>query len=117
LAICDGAGALVFRRRLAAFSIPRFGAGCPLWPLYRALGRPGQPETVEIEMPQGARFRAWAVSQALAPTGFGETPVMQATMLIRPIDEAAEVPIPVGPGCQMCQRTACAARRATEAPG
>lgn len=75
LAVCDGAGALVFRRRLAAFSIPRFGAGCPLWPLYRALGRPGQPEAALIEMPQGGVFRAWAVSQPVAPTEIGRAHV------------------------------------------
>lgn len=111
LAVCDGSGALTFRRRIAAFSIPRFGAGCPLWPLYRALGRPGQPELAEIEMPQGGRFRAWAVSQPLAPTGFGEAPVMQATMLLTPVGESGGEALPVGPGCQLCPRTDCAARR------
>jgi predicted transcriptional regulator/transcriptional regulator with XRE-family HTH domain len=116
LAVCDGAGALVFRRRLTAFSIPRFGAGCPLWPLYRALGRPGQPEAALIEMPQGARFRAWAVSQPAAPAGFSEAPVMQAVMLVAP---AAAIPAPApqgppiaaGPGCHLCPRTGCPARR------
>lgn len=119
LAVCDGAGALIFRRRLAAFSIPRFGAGCPLWPLYRALGRPGQPEMSLIDMPQGARFRAWAVSQPTAPTGFGETPVMQAVMLLTPIADEAQgaaqglaqmAAIPAGPGCHLCPRRACPAR-------
>lgn len=116
LAVCDGSGALIFRRRLTAFSIPRFGAGCPLWPLYRALGRPGQPEAALIEMPQGARLRAWAVSQPAAPAGFGETPVMQAVMLVTPA-EALEAPLPAatpiaaGPGCHLCAREACPARR------
>jgi predicted transcriptional regulator len=111
LAVCDGSGALTFRRRLSAFSIPRFGPGCPLWPLYRALGRPGQPETAMIEMPQGARFRAWAVSQPLTQTGFGEAPVMQATMLMTPAPGATGPAIDAGPGCQLCPREACPARR------
>jgi len=111
LAVCDGSGALIFRRRLAAFSIPRFGAGCPLWPLYRALGRPGQPETAEIEMPQGSLFRAWAVSQPVTQTGFGEAPVMQATMLVTPLEAATRAPIAAGPGCHSCPREACPARR------
>jgi hypothetical protein len=111
LAVCDGSGALTFRRRIAAFSIPRFGAGCPLWPLYRALGRPGQPELALIELPQGARFRAWAVSQPLAPTGFGETPVMQATMLVTPTVPGPTPAIAVGPGCHLCPRAVCPARR------
>lgn len=114
--MCDGSGALIFRRRLPAFSIPRFGAGCPLWPLYRALGRPGQPEAAVIEMPKGARFRAWAVSQPAAPAAFGETPVMHAVMLVTPV-EALATPLPAvpsitaGPGCHLCPRETCLARR------
>jgi hypothetical protein len=54
LAVCDASGALLFRRRLASFSIPRFGPGCPLWPLYAALARPGQPDMA----PGDARRRA-----------------------------------------------------------
>ena len=112
LAVCDAAGALIFRRRLTAFSIPRFGAGCPLWPLYRALSRPGQPEAALIEMPQGARFRAWAVSQPVAPAGFGAVPVMQAVMLVTPAAPGVtgEV-ILAGPGCHLCPRQDCVARR------
>ena len=108
----DAAGALIFRRRLTAFSIPRFGAGCPLWPLYRALSRPGQPEAALIEMPQGARFRAWAVSQPVAPAGFGAVPVMQAVMLVTPAAPGVtgEV-ILAGPGCHLCPRQDCVARR------
>ncbi len=112
LAVCDGSGALIFRRRLAAFSIPRFGAGCPLWPLYRALARPGQPEAALIEMPQGTRFRAWAVSQPVGPAGFGTAPVMQAVMLVTPAETgAAGHTIAAGPGCHLCPRTECPARR------
>jgi len=112
LAVCDGSGALIFRRRLTAFSIPRFGAGCPLWPLYRALGRPGQPEAALIEMPQGTRFRAWAVSQPVAPAGFGAAPVMQAVMLVTPAEARATGEIILaGPGCHLCPRRGCAARR------
>lgn len=111
LAVCDAAGALIFRRRLTAFSIPRFGAGCPLWPLYRALSRPGQPETALIEMPQGGRFRAWSVSQPVAPTGFGAVPVMQAVMLVTPAAAAGGEVIAAGPGCHLCARQGCPARR------
>ena len=112
LAVCDGSGALIFRRRLTAFSIPRFGAGCPLWPLYRALGRPGQPEAALVEMPQGTRFRAWSVSQPAAPTTFGAAPVMQAVMLATPAEAGASGDaIPAGPGCHLCARQTCTARR------
>lgn len=113
LAICDASGALLFRRRLASFSIPRFGAGCPLWPLYAVLARPGHPETAIVEVPAGQRFRAWAVAQTVAQTGFGRAPVVQATMLLSPLPEGAPAgeAIPAGPGCHLCPREGCPARR------
>ncbi|MCB1843770.1 MAG: hypothetical protein KDI09_12470, partial [Halioglobus sp.] len=30
----DGSGTLTLRKPVAGFSLPRFGAACPLWPLY-----------------------------------------------------------------------------------
>jgi transcriptional regulator with XRE-family HTH domain len=111
LAVCDASGALLFRRRLMSFSIPRFGPGCPLWPLYAALARPGQPDMCVLETPAGARFRAWSVAQAVAQTGFGTAPVMQATMLISPVEMHEGASIAIGPGCSLCPRTDCAARR------
>jgi len=120
LAVCDAAGALVFRRRVAAFSIPRFGAGCPLWPLYSALTRPMVPETVRLTMPSGAVFQSWAVSQPKNPVAFGGSPVMEATMLLRPISDADANKMPdasggqvllVGSGCHVCPREDCHARR------
>ena len=114
LAICDGAGALVFRRRIPAFSIPRYGAGCALWPLYSALARPMVPEAALLEQPDGSRFRAWAVAQPVGAAGFGARPVMQATMLLRAVEDGdgdggARA---VGPGCALCPRGDCVARRA-----
>jgi transcriptional regulator with XRE-family HTH domain len=114
LAVCDASGALLFRRRLAAFSIPRFGPGCPLWPLYGALSRPGLPEQAVLEMPNGTRFLGWAVAQGVTQSGFGRAPVMQATMLLTPAPgEASGGPEPVaaGPGCAVCPRETCPARR------
>jgi len=114
LAICDGAGALVFRRRIPAFSIPRYGAGCALWPLYSALTRPMVPEVALLEQPDGSRFRAWAVAHPVGAAGFGTQPVMQATMLLRATGDTTADPAmrQVGPGCELCPRTDCNARRA-----
>ncbi|MBF9049594.1 DUF2083 domain-containing protein [Roseobacter sp. HKCCD9010] len=113
LAVCDAAGALLFRRRINAFSIPRFGAGCPLWPLYHALSRPMVPETAILDLPNGAQFQAWAICQPIAPVGFGTEPVMRATMLLKPLDdEQYRDAQPVGPGCAVCPRAECGARRA-----
>jgi predicted transcriptional regulator/transcriptional regulator with XRE-family HTH domain len=123
LAICDASGAVLHRRRLVGFPIQRGPAGCPLWPLYRVLGRPGQAEVAVLDMPRGVRFRAWTVAQDHGRAGFGpglgSVPVMQATMLVTPlpagstgadIDPDIDV-IPAGPGCETCPRQACPARR------
>ncbi len=118
LAICDAAGALIFRRRINAFSIPRFGAGCPLWPLYTALTRPMSAETTVLDLPTGAQFRAWAMCQPLGPPGFETQAVMQATMLLRPLEDTVpEGARPVGPGCALCPREACEARRVASVLG
>lgn len=85
LAVCDAAGAVIQRRRLPGFPLPRVASGCPLWPLYRVLARPGQAETAVLEMPRGGRFRAWAVAQTTGAAGFGDLPVVQATMLVMPL--------------------------------
>ncbi|MBO6604193.1 MULTISPECIES: helix-turn-helix transcriptional regulator [Paracoccaceae] len=113
LAVCDAAGALIFRRRIGAFSIPRFGAGCPLWPLYRALSKPMVPEASVLDLPNGTTFRAWSICQPARAAGFGAEPVMRATMLLRPVEEerAGSGAQPVGPGCAVCPREGCTARR------
>lgn len=120
LAICDASGALLYRRRLAGFAIPRVSPGCPLWPLYGALARVGQADTAVIETPRGTRFRAWAVAQPVTgggpgafSGGFGTAPLVQATMLVMPAgsDAANGHVIEGGPGCDTCPRQACAARR------
>ncbi|GAB5445653.1 helix-turn-helix domain-containing protein [Gymnodinialimonas sp.] len=114
LAICDASGALLHRRRLQGFAMPRVAAGCPLWPLYRVLGRVGQADVAVIETPQGARFKAWAVAQ---PVGIGQTfggvPRVEATMLVMPVgmDPADTEVIAGGPGCGICPREGCVARR------
>ena len=50
LVICDGAGALTFRKPVEGFAVPRFSAACPLWPLYAALSRPGTSRRDLVEM-------------------------------------------------------------------
>ncbi|MDH3262374.1 MAG: short-chain fatty acyl-CoA regulator family protein [Paracoccaceae bacterium] len=112
LVIADAAGAITFRRPIAGFSLPRHGAGCPLWPLYQALSRPGVPVAAVVEMPgAGARrFRAEAVAAPLGPADFAAPPVFEATMLLTSAgpEGAAEA---VGATCRICPREGCRARR------
>ena len=43
LAVCDASGALTFRKPISGFPLPRFGAACPLLPLYQALSASHEP--------------------------------------------------------------------------
>jgi transcriptional regulator with XRE-family HTH domain len=112
LVIADAAGALVFRRPLQGFPLPRHGAACPLWPLFAALTRPALPVGAVVEMPGPAprRVRAEAIAVPLGPPSFSGEPVFQATMLLTPAPGAASAR-PVGPTCRICPRDPCRARR------
>lgn len=114
LAICDGAGAVTFRKPVAGFSMPRYGAACPLWPLFQSLHRPAEPVAQTLRTPGGDWFSAFAVCQPRV-TGFGAPPVLEAVMLLIPTDGPQHAhggaTCDVGPTCRICPRAACAARR------
>lgn len=128
LVTCDGSGTLTFRKPLDGFAPPRFGAACPLWPLYQALLRPLAPVRRVIEqMGQPPRqFLAYAVCQPVVQSGFDAPEVVEATMLFVPLDVAtATLPngknltasqisgdvVEVGTNCRVCARVGCPARR------
>ncbi|AJE47731.1 helix-turn-helix transcriptional regulator [Celeribacter indicus] len=128
LAICDGSGALTFRKPLDGFAPPRFGAACPLWPLYQALLRPMVPIRRVVEQPgePARRYLAYAICQPQRPARFDGPEVVEATMLFLPAERLAlsvrddEVQ-GVGTSCRVCARAACPARRepsmVTDLPG
>ncbi len=115
LAICDGAGVLTYRKPLPDFPMPRFGAACPLWPLYKALNRP----FVVLAAAYGsvARGDAQVWTEALAqPQGgiaVNSDPLYEAHMLVRPVPVGAEPETAdtVGVACRVCARTVCPGRR------
>ena len=116
LVICDGSGTLTFRKPVPGFSIPRFGAACPLWPLYQALSRPMAPVRAVVELAgRGAgRFMTYAICQPIQAAGFDSPQVLEAAMLILPGPVAAsvsEAPLPLGTSCRICPRRECSARR------
>lgn len=113
LVVCDGSGTPIFRRSVDAFMVPSFGAGCPLWPLYTALSRPGTPLRAVVEQAGSARrtFLAYAVAQPSWPQGFGGPVVHEGTMLLLPDAPEGEVPVTVGSACRICPRPGCPARR------
>lgn len=116
LVLCDGSGTFTFRKPALGFSLPRFGAACPLWPLYQALGHPRQPleAVVELSGQGGGQHRvfAWAVSHQ--PQGPRGPELRQAAMLILPAEVAparAERVLKLGSSCRICPRANCPARR------
>lgn len=116
LAICDASGALTFRRPIDGFTLPRFGAACPLLPLYQALGRPMSPVRAVVEQAGRTprRFVTYSIAQPAHPAGFEEPTVFEATMLILPEGAGGRdrpAAVPIGPSCRICPRERCAARR------
>ena len=114
LVIADTAGALILRRRLDGFTLPRSGAACPLGPLFDAAQRPGQPirRLVEFAGPPPRRFLTYAAAEAATPGGYDHPAVLRLTMLILPHDGPVDQPVrPIGGACAICPRGNCAARR------
>ncbi len=124
LVACDGSGTLMLRRPVAGFSLPRFGAACPLWPLFTALGRPLQ--LIEAQAVAGvgaagvggaaaARFTLRAFCQSSHPFGFGGPELRKAMMLIvpNPPAETAQqrAELHLGSTCRVCTHPRCPARR------
>ena len=111
LVISDGSGALLFRKPAAGFALPRFGTGCPDWPLYQALGRPLVPlcQPLEHTAQSGAKFLAYAISEPIGAykAGFGNAPALEATMLIIP-QIAAQTAAQAGAGLlRVCSQGGC----------
>ncbi len=114
LVLCDASGTLLFRKPAPGFTLPRFGAACPLWPLFSALARPGMAigATVETASGGGARFHALAYCEAALPQGFAGPELRTAAMLILPAPDAGGQPVlAVGSTCRICPRDECPARR------
>lgn len=110
LAVCDAAGGLFWRRRHAAYTVPRFGIGCPELPLYRAFARPLWPEAARIELADGTAMDSWSVCQAAGFDAKGR-PILQATMLYT-IAAQASAPVPAADRvCEICHSANCNAWR------
>lgn len=111
LAVCDGAGGVLFRKPVEGVALARGGGACPLWPVFGALARPGQPLEALVALPGESApvLRAVAVARPWAQARADAPPRMETTMVLR--RDAGEAALPVGPGCRVCPRAGCAARR------
>ena len=112
-ASCDGAGAVTRLKTIEGFNLPRAAAACPVWPLFQALSRPGQPIRAVVALPGegGRRFLCHAIAGPLGPVRFDGLAPVEAVMLVQvaPAGEAAM--LEAGGGCRICPRSACPARR------
>ncbi len=113
LVVCDRSGTVVFRKSVEGFTVPRFGACCPLWPLFAVLGQPGQVSATRIAQFGSARaeFDCFAVCEAQGAPSYNTAPLVQAVMLLLPVPAGAASPQQVGSTCRVCPAVACAARR------
>ncbi len=114
IAVCDGAGVLTLFKPVAGFALPRVGAACPYWPLYQVLSMPGQPLRRAVALPGSMpqRFACYAMADRNPAPRFDRPPTIEAVMLVVPQSgPMTGDPEPVGPGCRVCPRDACDARR------
>jgi len=115
LAICDSSGTLVFRQPMEGFPLPRFGAGCPMLPLYQALGRPDFPIAVPVIPPlrDERRFRAFAFARPVGAWLPNRAPLSHAVMLVMPeqVPDPARSAVEIGVSCRICPRLGCPGRQ------
>ncbi|MEP2641408.1 short-chain fatty acyl-CoA regulator family protein [Roseobacter sp.] len=114
LVVCDRAGSLLFRKPAAGFVIPRFGSACALWPLYAALGQPGQvSRTALVQLGRGrTAFDCFAVAESVGQATYNAAPLVQASMLVLPATHADTADVQeVGASCSVCPREPCPGRR------
>lgn len=113
LVACDGSGAVTLRKALPGFALPRYGAACPLWPLYQSIARPDMATRSVLETPEGACFQTYAQCVQNEGQRFDGARVYKSMMLIRPIihSEGISAAEPVGLSCRICPRKECEARR------
>ncbi|MEO0680035.1 MAG: short-chain fatty acyl-CoA regulator family protein [Pseudomonadota bacterium] len=112
----NAAGLALERRLLPEIALPRHGAACPLWAVYRALSSPGRTLRQLAEFPSGERFVFVARAEPVGPPRWGGMQPVEAALLALPAEAAMasvyaprprEPAEPVGPNCRVCTRGDC----------
>ena len=98
---------------IEGFTVPRFGACCPLWPLFAVQGQPGLVVKSRVmQMGRGqAQFEAIATCEVQAAAAYNTPPLSQSVMLLLPVPSGAAPAQPVGATCRICPVEGCRARR------
>jgi predicted transcriptional regulator/DNA-binding XRE family transcriptional regulator len=115
----DGSGGVLFRKELTTLHLPKFSSACPLWPVYRCFGQPGQPVRCIMNTPTGESFLTYSVAKQAQANSFGLPPSLSGTMIFTTdfdmfLPRAARLPLPsldVGLHCSVCPRANCGGRR------
>ena len=112
---CDSSGAWVFRKPIPGFEIPRYGNGCPLWPLFRSMLSPQLPirARIAVSTRDEYTFFADAIAEISHPKGHGSTPVVFGWMIVRETQVGDRTPeeVRVGISCRICSEKQCPSRR------
>jgi transcriptional regulator with XRE-family HTH domain len=117
LVVCDRSGSLLFRKATTGFAIPRFGAVCPLWPLFDVLSNSGLVSRRSVVQAgrNDAEFECFAVAEPALVQGYNSLPLLQATMLVVPKTPAdghdSNGYEEIGSTCRVCSKEGCHARR------
>ena len=110
LIVADGAGAILLRKPVLGFAVPRGGAGCTLWPLYEVLTQPARPLRATLRQAD-LRIEALAVAEEIRPADFDRAALLRGHMLLRPPVAGAAPERQVGTTCRICAMGDCPARR------
>ncbi len=119
----DKAGNISKRQSATAFHFSRVGGSCPLWVVHDAFAQPGRIVTQVAQMPDGRSY-FW-LAKTTAPEGTGYLgqhksfavglgcDLVHADKLVYSTGVALDDPstaVPIGAGCKICNRSACAQR-------
>ena len=119
----DKAGNISKRQSATAFHFSRVGGSCPLWVVHDAFAQPGRILTQVAQMPDGRSY-FW-VGKTTSPEvhGYlGQRPsfavglgcdLFHADKLVYSTGVVLDDPttaVPIGAGCKICNREACAQR-------
>jgi len=121
----DPSGYVTKRLPLPELPMPRYGTGCPLWPVYGAFQSPGTTVRCFGELPSTDRFLFFARAVEKGSRAVGMPRRLLSVMLVCPGSQAHRVVygdgidrstamLPVGTVCRLCPREDCGHRQ--EAP-
>lgn len=117
LVVADRSGALLFRKGVPGFVIPRYGAACPLWPLFQVMSQPATVlrQRMRVSGRGGALFDCLAAAEITGPAALNAAPLLEATMLVVPVasgkGDSTEAAVEMGASCRICSRQPCPGRR------